>query len=67
MQQIEGFPAPELIGAFKTFGPFGPPYQVVKPIRRLDDGDWLLQVHQLETGEDVEYRYTHVLADPQTS
>ena len=29
MQPVENFPAPDLIGTFKTFGPFGPAYQVV--------------------------------------
>jgi hypothetical protein len=58
-------PAPlDVVGAFKTFGPFGPPYEVVAPMRRLDDGDWMMQVRLLETGEDVEYRYAHVLDDP---
>lgn len=67
MQHNENFPAPELIGAFKTFGPFGPAYQVMSPVRQLEDGDRLVKIHQIETGEDLEYRYTHALSDPKAA
>ncbi len=67
MQEVENFPAPELIGGFKTFGPFGPAYQVVGPIRRLADGDWLVRVRLLETGEETEYRYAHLVDDPKAA
>jgi hypothetical protein len=67
MQQTVTFPAPEIIGTYKTFGPFGPAYQVVAPIRPLGDGDWLMEVRLLETGEDVEYRYTHLVDDPKAA
>jgi hypothetical protein len=58
------FPAPSLIGAFKTFGAFGPAYEVIAPIQPLADGDWLVHIRMLETGEDAEYRYTRILDDP---
>jgi Family of unknown function (DUF5397) len=67
MQQVAAFPAPELIGAFKTFGPVGPAYRVVQPIRQLDNGDWLLKILVLESNEEAEYLYTHVLDDPKAS
>ena len=67
MATITTFPAPALLGAFRTFGDLGPAYQVVEPVRQLADGDWLMRVRLLETGEETEYRYTHVLADPKAA
>ncbi len=67
MRQNENFPAPELIGTFKTFGPFGPAYQIVEPIRQLADGDWLVRVRLLESGEDAEYCYKHLIEDPKAA
>ena len=48
----------------KTFGPFGPPYEVGKPTRQLDDGDWLAPVTMVETGELAEYRMSRTVGDP---
>ena len=64
MQTLPSFPSPTLLGVFKTFGVFGPAYQVVEAVRQLADGDWMMRVRLLETSEEVEYRYTHVLGDP---
>lgn len=61
------FPAPDLIGTFKTFGPVGPAYEVVAPVRPLPDGDWIMRVRILASGEESEYRYTHVLDDPKAA
>lgn len=58
------FPQPALLGTYRSFGPVGPAYQIINPIRQLDDGDWLLSVQVLETGEEVQYRYTQALEDP---
>ena len=63
MAQTE-FPSPSLIGSFRSFGAVGPAYQVMNPVRKLEDGDWLLNVQILESGELVSYRYTAVLDDP---
>lgn len=63
MTQLD-FPSPNLIGSFRSFGPVGPAYRVMEPVRQLDDGDWLMRVEILESGERVEYRYTAVLDDP---
>ena len=67
MQIIPSFPSPTLLGVFKTFGLFGPAYQVVEPVRQLADGDWMMRVLLLETSEEVEYRYTHILTDPKAT
>lgn len=53
------------VGKIKSFGAFGPRYQVGQPVRQLDDGDWLLEVMLVETGEKTEYRLTHANNDPE--
>lgn len=51
------------VGKIKTFG-IGPKYQVGQPIRRLEDGDWLVSIVLIETGECAEYRLTQIPNDP---
>ena len=53
------------IGKIKSFGPVGPKYQVGKALRQLDDGDWMVEVTMIETGEKAEYRLTHLHDDPE--
>lgn len=52
-------------GKIKCFGSFGAKYEVGKPLRPLENGDWMIAIRLVESGEDVEYRYTHVLDDPE--
>lgn len=52
-------------GKIKSFGPFGPKYEVGQPLRQLDDGDWMIEVTMVETGEKAEYRLTHLVNDPE--
>ncbi|MGZ4957634.1 MAG: DUF5397 family protein [Methylomonas sp.] len=67
MGTVEGFPAPAIIGTIKTFGTIGPAYQIIEPIEHLKDGDWMLKIKLLETGENAEYRYTHAINDPKAA
>ena len=52
-------------GKIKTFGAFGPKYEVGEPVRQLDDGDWLVRITLVETGEQSEYRYSKLQNDPE--
>ena len=52
-------------GKIKTFGPFGPKYEVGKPVRQLEDGDWMIEVTIVETGEKAEYRLSRLSEDPE--
>lgn len=61
------FPGTALIGKIKTFGPFGPAYEILAPLRQLEDGDWIIKVRLVATGEEAEYLYTHVLDDPKAA
>ncbi|MEN3161472.1 DUF5397 domain-containing protein [Tistrella mobilis] len=55
------------VGKIKCFGPFGPKYEVGHVLRQLDDGDWMVEVTMVETGETAEYRLTHLSDDPEAS
>ena len=52
-------------GKIKSFGAFGPKYEVGQAVRQLEDGDWMVEVKMVETGESAEYRLTHVFDDPE--
>lgn len=56
---------PVPVGKFKSFGPIGPVYMVGKALHRLPDGDWMVEVTLVETGERVEYRLSHLNEDPE--
>ncbi len=56
---------PVPVGKFKTFGPFGEEYQVGQPIRQMEDGDWLVEIKMIKTGEAAEYRLAHINDDPE--
>jgi hypothetical protein len=49
----------------KSLGPLGPKYEVVRALRPLSDGDWVVEILLVETGEKVEYRLAHLNADPE--
>ena len=52
-------------GKIKTLGAFGPKYEIGELLRRLEDGDWMVKIKLIETGEEAEYRYTHIMDDPE--
>jgi hypothetical protein len=54
----------EIVGAIKTFGEIGDPYEVLGIARPLADGDWLMKIRLVKTGEETEYSYRHILEDP---
>ena len=51
------------IGKIKSFGPLGPQYEVGPALRQLDDGDWMVEVKMVQSGEKAEYRLTHLTKD----
>ncbi len=53
------------VGKIKSFGPFGPKYQVGQALHPLEDGDWMIEVTIVDTGEKAEYRLTHLADDPE--
>jgi hypothetical protein len=53
------------LGKIKCFGSFGAKYEVGKPLRAIGNGDWMIAIKLVDTGEDTEYRYTHLVDDPE--
>ena len=52
-------------GRIKSFGPFGPKYEVGLPLRQVDGGeDCLIEVTMIDSGERAEYRLSKLLNDP---
>lgn len=57
--------APEqLVGTWRRFGPVGPVYQIVTAGRPLPDGDRMMRIRVVETGEEADYRLRDILDDP---
>lgn len=52
-------------GKIKTFGYFGIMYEVGDIIRQLDDGDTLVEITLVESGEKAEYRLSCIEEDPE--
>ncbi|MDO9012482.1 MAG: DUF5397 family protein [Gallionella sp.] len=52
-------------GKIKSFGVFGPKYEVGNLLRQLADGDWMVRIKLLESGEETEYCYSHLINDPE--
>ena len=58
-------PEPQyLIGTWRRFGPVGPVYEVIGLGKELSDHDRLMRIRVVETGEEVDYRFTDILDDP---
>jgi hypothetical protein len=53
------------VGKIKSFGVFGPKYEVGQSLRESEDGDWLVEVKMVESGETAEYRLSRLLDDPE--
>lgn len=65
MPQTVIAPPPVPVGVIKSFGAFGPKYEVGEPVEQLDDGNWLVEIVLVETGEKAVYRLTDLLDDPE--
>lgn len=58
-------PEPQtLVGTWRRFGLVGPVYEIVGLGAELSDHDRLMRVRVVETGEEVDYRFTDILNDP---
>jgi hypothetical protein len=52
------------IGKIKTFGELGPYYQITGSVRQTEDGEWIVPVRVVESGEEFDYRYSRLMRDP---
>lgn len=55
---------PPLIGTWRRFGALGPVYEIIGEGRLLADGDRLMRIRVVESGEEVDYKLTAILEDP---
>jgi hypothetical protein len=53
------------VGQYKTFGEEGPVYQVLGPGHSSTEGEWLVPIRVIETGEELDYRYSRLARDPE--
>jgi len=52
------------LGDIKNIGAFGPKYEVGPLLRPLDNGDWMVEIILVESGEKTEYRLSNINTDP---
>jgi len=53
------------VGRVKSLGALGPKYQIGRPLHMLADGDWMVEITLLESGERTPYRLSRLLMDPE--
>mgnify|MGYP001545812523 CR=1 FL=1 len=53
------------LGKIKSFGAFGPKYQVGELLRPTEERDWMVRITLLDSGEETEYRYSRLIEDPE--
>ena len=53
------------IGRFRRFGAVGPAYEILDVLGERPDGELLLRIRILETGEEAEYRLSQAKDDPE--
>ena len=53
-----------LVGTWRRFGVVGPIYQILGFDHCRDDGEWMMRVRVLESGEEVAYKLSDLEADP---
>jgi hypothetical protein len=63
--QITTSPPAIPVGKIKSFGPFGPKYEVGQALHQLEDGEWMIEVTMVDSGEKTPYRWTHLSDDPE--
>lgn len=52
----------DLVGSFRTFGEYGPIYQVMRPVNGQK-----LHVVVVETGEELDYPTEQAMSDPKAN
>ena len=53
-----------LFEKIKSFGPFGPQYEVGPVLFPLAENDWMVHITLVGTGETAQYPWTRILNDP---
>ena len=53
-----------LVGTWRRFGSAGPVYEILSAGRPLADGDQMMRIRVVESGEELDYRLAEILDDP---
>jgi len=53
-----------LVGTWRRFGLVGPVYEVIGVGDKLSNGDLLMRIRVLESGEELDYRLSDIIDDP---
>jgi hypothetical protein len=53
-----------LVGTWRRFGLVGPVYEIIGTGDELPDGDRMMRIRVVESGEELGYRLTDILDDP---
>jgi hypothetical protein len=53
-----------LVGTWRRFGAVGPVYEIIATGVELPGGDRMMRIRVVESGEEVDYRFTDILDDP---
>jgi len=57
-------PAAVPLGTIKSFGDYGPRYEVIAALAALPGGERMVRIRVLESGEEADYPYSQMLKDP---
>ena len=53
-----------VVGTYRRFGIVGPVYEILSKERDIENGDVMMRVVVLETGEEVECKLSDIIDDP---
>lgn len=54
----------DLVGTWRRFGLLGPVYEIICMGNTLPNGDVMMRVRVVESGEELDYRFADILDDP---
>jgi len=57
--------AQDIVGSIRTFGEYGPMYEVTGLAAPNSDGEPMVSILVIESGETLDYELEAVLADPE--
>ena len=60
-------PPASQLNRFRSFGAFGPAYEVIAVERSLPNGDELLRIRLVESGEELLYKRSAMQQDPEAA
>jgi hypothetical protein len=61
---LVAFEPNSLIGTWRRFGALGPVYEVIGQGTTNSEGEMVMRIHVVESGEELDYRLTDLLDDP---